>query len=271
MRMKTNEVNMIRARQRAGKKPIRGFTMTELLVVISIILLLAALIAPMIGRAIENGRRAACRTNLRQIGAAFFSFANDHNGWLPIVMPIDGVTFDLNSRTTLPQKHDGSTLYLQDQWPFDNHVRLMAETGYVTTPRKFWCPSDKVTGAGAERGRGDPVFPVSSFENFESSVNCSYMYVAGYNLVSWPVQHSIAPVLADESNRIERGDLTPGQMPRFTQYDNHGANFRNVLWLDGRVTGEEDPDVGNSIFNGLDHRINPNVPADITEKLNSID
>lgn len=249
------------AKERTANKFLHGFTIIELMVVIAIIFVLAAVITPALRVAIESARRAHCRSNLRQIGAAFFAFANDHNGWLPIVMPISGVTFDLNSRTTLPRRPDGSQLYLTDQWPFDNHVRLMADAGYATTPQKFWCPSDRVTGAGAERGRGERVVPAPSFNEFSSSTNCSYMYVAGYNLISTREKHSLAPVLADESNRIERGDLTPGRMPPFTEFDNHGARYRNVLWLDGRVTSEEDEDVGNSIFLGLEN----------TDILNSID
>lgn len=45
-----------------------GFTLTELLVVMGIIALLASIIYPVFSRAKEKARQIACMSNLRQIG-----------------------------------------------------------------------------------------------------------------------------------------------------------------------------------------------------------
>ena len=50
--------------------PKSGFTLVELLVVISIITLLAALLVPAIGAARNSARKASCQNNLRQLGLA---------------------------------------------------------------------------------------------------------------------------------------------------------------------------------------------------------
>jgi prepilin-type N-terminal cleavage/methylation domain-containing protein/prepilin-type processing-associated H-X9-DG protein len=56
---------------------IKGFTLVELLVVISIIGLLAGLAVPAINGALKKAKSGACMANLRQIGLALISYATD--------------------------------------------------------------------------------------------------------------------------------------------------------------------------------------------------
>ncbi len=56
-----------------GRKAGRGFTLVELLVVISILALLSSLAYPAIRLAIESGRRTRCASNLKQIGEAIIA------------------------------------------------------------------------------------------------------------------------------------------------------------------------------------------------------
>ncbi len=62
----------------------RAFTVVELLIVIAIIGILAALLLPALGKAKEKARRATCIGNQRQLGLTFQVFANDHDGQIPI-------------------------------------------------------------------------------------------------------------------------------------------------------------------------------------------
>jgi prepilin-type N-terminal cleavage/methylation domain-containing protein/prepilin-type processing-associated H-X9-DG protein len=55
----------------------RGFTLIELLVVIAIIAILMAILMPSLQRAREQGKRAACLSNLKQLGLAWISYADD--------------------------------------------------------------------------------------------------------------------------------------------------------------------------------------------------
>jgi prepilin-type processing-associated H-X9-DG protein len=55
----------------------------ELLVVVAIIAILAAILLPTLQNAKEAARRTQCMNNLRQLGISFLSYSDDNNGWLP--------------------------------------------------------------------------------------------------------------------------------------------------------------------------------------------
>ena len=60
-----------------------GFTLVELLVVISIIGLLTALVVPVVKRAQNSSMKAASASNLRQIGVAMMSYTAEHGRFPP--------------------------------------------------------------------------------------------------------------------------------------------------------------------------------------------
>ena len=58
----------------------RGFTLIELLVVIAIIALLMAILMPVLHRAREQGMRAVCLSNLKQLTLAWIMYADENDG-----------------------------------------------------------------------------------------------------------------------------------------------------------------------------------------------
>jgi prepilin-type N-terminal cleavage/methylation domain-containing protein/prepilin-type processing-associated H-X9-DG protein len=64
-----------------NKQPLsRGFTLVEVLVVVAIVVVLAGLLLPVFTTARENGRKAQCASNLKQIGLAWQMYADDCDG-----------------------------------------------------------------------------------------------------------------------------------------------------------------------------------------------
>ncbi|MFA6962753.1 MAG: DUF1559 domain-containing protein [Opitutaceae bacterium] len=70
---------------RAGGRH-RGFTLVELLTVIAIIGILAAIIITSISHIRESARNASCRSNLRQLALATIAHAADKKGMLPLIL-----------------------------------------------------------------------------------------------------------------------------------------------------------------------------------------
>jgi len=110
----------------------RAFTLVELLVVIAIIGILAALLMPALGRAKLRARRIQCVNNLAQIGLAFHTFANDHNGRFPMGVS----TNDGGSMEFVRNGHDANGIF----YSAFHHFQTLA--GELSTPQIMICPVD---------------------------------------------------------------------------------------------------------------------------------
>lgn len=58
--------------------PVRAFSLMELLVVIALLSLLAALLLPALVRSKGAAQSAACKSNLRQLGIGLHNFVSEH-------------------------------------------------------------------------------------------------------------------------------------------------------------------------------------------------
>ena len=63
-------------------KKQKAFTLIELLVVIAIIAVLMAILFPALNRAREQGRRAVCLSNLKQLTLAWIMYADENDDWI---------------------------------------------------------------------------------------------------------------------------------------------------------------------------------------------
>ena len=71
--------------KRYFKKGIKGFTLIELMIVIAIIAILAAILIPNFIRARAEAQYSACESNIKNIATALNMYSTDWNGSYPTV------------------------------------------------------------------------------------------------------------------------------------------------------------------------------------------
>ncbi|MEO5804669.1 MAG: type II secretion system protein [Verrucomicrobiota bacterium] len=107
-----------------------GFTLIELLVVLVIIGILASLLLPVLSKAKEASRGAACLSNLHQIGLALQIYVSENNNRMPVMRDKSSDTNSIPTNT-LPsvdvvlQNHLGNSNVMH--CPSDQ--RFFLETG----------------------------------------------------------------------------------------------------------------------------------------------
>lgn len=100
---------------------MKRFTLIELLIVIAIIAILAALLLPALNVAREKARNIACRGNLKSLYLIWNFYSNDYDEWC----------FPGNGRTNL---------WGNQPWP-----KFLYELKYLPSIRNTYCKSDKLS------------------------------------------------------------------------------------------------------------------------------
>ncbi len=214
-----------------------AFTLLELLVVISIMAILVALLLPALAPAKEAGRKAACLSNLRQIGIAIQTYANDSDGKIPYGPKAPPFTNpgDFYPSTGAPT----SLLSMQSGAPVG--LGLLLQQYLTSQPRVLFCPSsDQPLDAGAELAR---------VGSGQAQGSYYYRHAGNTQLFDGPTNVHPDHILLDNLGLNRNGQpiralaidsmfLCPPELATYNvkPRTHHHQKFADILFTDGHVT-----------------------------------
>ncbi len=142
----------------------QGFTLAELMVVVTIMAILSAILLPALNKGKTRSQAISCLNNLRQLQLSWQMFPDDHNGELSANDYVDGIKL-----------HSAQT-YMGESWapgnPEYDFTSENLERGhlfqYNRNPNIYRCPADKSV---VELPTGsDPILRTRSY-SMSSSMN----------------------------------------------------------------------------------------------------
>jgi len=196
----------------------KGFTLIELLVVIAIIAILMAILMPALNRAKEQGKRAACLSNLKQLQLAWLMY-NDENDGL-IVNGAGGVNRSNELAWVGKCWHDSyASGEIADEDLQKEEIKKGALWPYVRDIGLFKCPTgtrgEMLTYAAMDGANG---------LSRTGTVNGGKSVRVG-NTVLWLKRDSdiVSPGAAYRMIFIDEGWVTP---------DSYATHYQQATWWD---------------------------------------
>ncbi|MGA2243412.1 MAG: prepilin-type N-terminal cleavage/methylation domain-containing protein [Verrucomicrobiota bacterium] len=187
-----------------------GFTLVEMLVVIAIITLLAALLLPALAQGKSRAKRIECVSDLKETGLADHIFANDHGGKYPTQTSTNdgGAAEFAAAGYQIP-----GTFYFSFKF-------VLPLSAALSTPKLFACPADLDRWAGAN---------FSQFSNSNLSYDVALVTDANNPEVILAADRGL-PTLHTNNYTLRH---LPA--PSWLQWSGAHGQSGNILFSDGHV------------------------------------
>lgn len=247
---------------RQHRQTTQGFTLVELLVVISVIALLIALLLPALSKARESSRIIACASNLRQVQFATAGYLNDAKETLP-----RGSNTSLQINGDFNRAKDVFNLYehyLSGINQYDTASALGGPDGdtYFNDGLRFRtaavmiCPSNIRYNTNPP-GKGPYNFPRNSYALWPTSTNDFALTVsrlergARYRMnYGYPMVDRNIAIWSDRANLTNAGNNGgPAETNHLLKNEPAGGNVArldgSVLWYPYNSTDDTSPQLVN--------------------------
>jgi prepilin-type N-terminal cleavage/methylation domain-containing protein len=130
----------------------RAFTLVELLAVIATIAILAALLLPILSKAKIKAQRAACSSNLHQLGLAWQTYSDDNSGYLAESYPVNNPDVWVQGDMTKANEACNAELIRQGKlYPYSPNEGI------------YRCPTDKGVTVSGKLLRNTRSYSMNSF------------------------------------------------------------------------------------------------------------
>ena len=194
------------------RKKLHSFTLIELLIVVAIIAILAAMLLPALNQARERGRAIKCMANARQLGQGLALYADANDGYFPpFQAKVNGAA--------------GNTISEHYNWWI---AHVMLQLGMIT---------ENTANISGQMARG--VFDCPSNpcpkDNYGGGTNYAYNY-------------ELTPGLLFQTSPGKRGIGRPSGWKRqaliiaLSDAGTYGMSMENRNWGDIRYTGADSRD-----------------------------
>jgi prepilin-type N-terminal cleavage/methylation domain-containing protein/prepilin-type processing-associated H-X9-DG protein len=197
-------------RNRSSTSDSCGFSLIELLCVIAIIAILAAMLLPAIVQGKLHAQRLQCVSHLRQVGIAFHSFAHDHESLFPMAVSVQ-------NGGSLEYTRGAAAVSGNYYFSYRHFLAISNELG---SPQVLTCPRDTRLPA----------------QNFSQLNNERLSYLVGVNARYGKANDILSGdrnLTNDMFGSNSRATIAPNVFPRWTRELHEFKG--NLLYADGRV------------------------------------